>query len=78
MELLRRLSELSSLGRPILVGVSRKSFLGAVTAEHDARRRLPGSLAAGLFALSRGAAILRVHDVSETIQAIKVWQTLAS
>ena len=78
MQLLRRLPELGSLGRPILVGVSRKSFLGAVTAEHDARRRLPGSLAAGLFALSRGAAILRVHDVSETIQAIKVWQTLAS
>ncbi len=74
--LLRRLSELSSLGRPILVGVSRKSFLGAVTAEHDARHRLPGSLAAGLFALSRGAAILRVHDVSETIQAIMVWQAL--
>ena len=78
VELLRRLPELGSLGRPILVGVSRKSFLGAVTAEHDARRRLPGSLAAGLFALSRGAAILRVHDVSETIQAIKVWQALAS
>ena len=76
VELLRRLSELSSLGRPIVVGVSRKSFLGAVTAEHDARHRLPGSLAAGLFALSRGAAILRVHDVSETIQAIMVWQAL--
>jgi dihydropteroate synthase len=78
MELLRRLSELGSLGRPIVVGASRKSFLGAVTAERDARRRLPGSLAAGLFALSRGAAILRVHDVAETIQAIKVWQALAS
>ena len=47
-------------------------------AKHDPRRRLPGSLAAGLFALSRGAAILRVHDVAETIQAIKVWQALAS
>ena len=78
LELLRRLSELGSLGRPIVVGVSRKSFLGAVTAEHDVRRRLPGSLAAGLFALLRGAAILRVHDVAETIQAIKVWQALVS
>jgi dihydropteroate synthase len=78
MELLRRLPEFGSLGRPIVVGVSRKSFLGAVTAEHDVRRRLPGSLAAGLFALSRGAAILRVHDVAETIQAIKVWQALAT
>jgi dihydropteroate synthase len=75
--LLRRLPALSSLGCPILVGVSRKSFLGALTAEENTRRRLPASLAAGLFALSRGAAILRVHDVPETVQAIKVWQALS-
>jgi dihydropteroate synthase len=78
LELLRRLPELASLGCPILVGVSRKSFLGAATGEHDPRRRLPGSLAAGLFALSRGASILRVHDVPETVQAIKIWRALAS
>jgi dihydropteroate synthase len=78
MELLRRLSELGVLGRPILVGVSRKSFLGAITGEMDPRRRLSGSLAAGLFALSQGASILRVHDVPETVQAIKIWQALAS
>jgi dihydropteroate synthase len=77
MELLRRLPELAALGYPILVGVSRKSFMAGITREPDPRRRLPGSLAAGLFALSRGAAILRVHDVAETIQAIAVWQTLA-
>lgn len=77
LALLRRLSELGSIGRPILVGVSRKSFLEAVAAERDPRRRLPGSLAAGLFALSQGAAILRVHDVPETVQAIRVWQALA-
>jgi dihydropteroate synthase len=77
-ELLRRLPELRSLGRPILVGVSRKSFLGVITGEADPRRRLPASLAAGLFALSRGAAILRVHNVVETIQAIKAWQGLKS
>jgi dihydropteroate synthase len=76
-ELLGRLRELAVLGRPILVGVSRKSFLGAVTGEQDPRHRLPASLAAGLFALSRGAAILRVHDVPETVQAIKVWQALS-
>ncbi len=76
VELLRRLPELGALGCPILVGVSRKSFLGAVTGERQARRRLPGSIAAGLFALSRGAAILRVHDVAETIQAIRIWQAL--
>jgi dihydropteroate synthase len=78
LELLRKLRQLTVLGRPILVGVSRKSFLGAITAKQDPRHRLPGSLAAGLFALSRGAAILRVHDVSETVQAVKVWQSLVT
>lgn len=76
LELLRRLPALSALGRPILVGVSRKSFLASPTGEADPRRRLPGSLAAGVFALSRGARILRVHDVAATIQAIRVWQAL--
>jgi dihydropteroate synthase len=78
MELLRRLPELATLGYPILVGVSRKSFLAGVTGEADPRRRLPGSLAAVLFALSRGAAVLRVHDVIETTQALKVWHTLSA
>jgi dihydropteroate synthase len=78
MELLRRLPELALLGYPILVGVSRKSFMAAVTEETDPRLRLPGSLAAGLFALLRGAAILRVHDVPETMQALRVWQALSS
>jgi dihydropteroate synthase len=77
VELLRRLPELAELGLPLLVGVSRKSFIGRTGDEPDPRRRLPGSLAAGLFALSRGAAILRVHDVADTIQGIKVWQTLS-
>ena len=56
LELLRRLPELAALGRPILVGVSRKSFIGRVGDEPDPQRRFPGSLAAGLFALSHGAA----------------------
>ena len=76
LQLLQRLPELGTLGCHILVGVSRKSFLGAITGEQDPRRRLPASLAAGLFALSGGAAILRVHDVPETVQAVKVWQAL--
>jgi dihydropteroate synthase len=78
MELLRRLPVLAALGYPVLVGVSRKSFMAGITREVDPRRRLPGSLAAGLFALSRGAAILRVHDVAETVQAIAVWQKLVT
>jgi dihydropteroate synthase len=77
LEMLRRLPELAALGRPILVGVSRKSFIGRITGEPDPQRRLPGSLAAGLFALSRGAHILRVHDVVETVQALKLWSALA-
>jgi dihydropteroate synthase len=77
IELLRRLPELATLGYPILVGVSRKSFMASITGEADPRQRLPGSLAAGLFALSRGAAILRVHDVAETVQAIRLWQALS-
>ena len=64
VEILRRLPELAALGLPILIGVSRKSFIGAVTGEDEPKHRLPGSLAAGLFALSRGASILRVHDVA--------------
>ena len=76
--MLRRLAELASLGHPILVGVSRKSFMAGVTHEADPRQRLPGSLAAGLFALSRGAAILRVHDVMETIQALNIWDVLSN
>ncbi len=76
LELLRRLSELAPLDCPILVGVSRKSFLGRLSGEEDPRRRFPASLAAGLFAISQGAAILRVHDIAETVQAVNVWQAL--
>jgi dihydropteroate synthase len=76
VELLRRLPELAALGRPILVGVSRKSFIGRITGEADPRRRLPASLAAALFALAQGARILRVHNVAETVQALRMWQAL--
>jgi dihydropteroate synthase len=74
--ILRGLSGLTGLGYPLLVGVSRKSFIGALSREPVAGRRLGGSLAAGLFAVSRGASILRVHDIIETIQALSVWQIL--
>jgi len=78
VELLRRLPELETLGRPILVGVSRKSFIGRIGGEPDPKRRLPGSLAAALFAVRQGAAILRVHDVAETVQALRIWQALSA
>jgi dihydropteroate synthase len=75
--LLRELPALASLGYPLLVGLSRKSVIGALTEEPQAARRLGGSLAAGLFAVQQGASILRVHDVRETAQALRVWAALA-
>jgi dihydropteroate synthase len=73
---LRGLPDLVGLGYPVLVGVSRKSVIGAISEEPDAGRRLGGSLAAALFAVLGGASILRVHDVHDTVQALRVWRTL--
>ena len=78
LAVLRGLDRILALGCPVLVGLSRKSFIGALSGEADPARRLPGSLAAGLFAVSQGAQILRVHDVSETIAALNLWTALAS
>jgi len=69
---LARLLVLRNLGRPVCVGVSRKSFIGAVAGEADPRRRLPGSLAATAAAVLGGAQLIRTHDVAETVQAVKV------
>lgn len=74
MELLAGLALFHGLGCPVLVGLSRKSFIGALTGEEDPRARVPGSLAAALKALERGAQIVRVHDVAETRQAVEVWK----
>ncbi|WP_158745860.1 dihydropteroate synthase [Acidisphaera sp. L21] len=74
--LLRNLGPLHALGRPLLVGVSRKRFIGALGGQPVPKERLGGSLAAAVFALSRGAAMLRVHDVAATAEAIRVWSAL--
>lgn len=74
--LLRSLPALAELGCPILIGVSRKSLIGHLSAEADPARRLAGSLAAALYAARQGARILRVHDVAETVQAMRVWRGL--
>ncbi|MCE5204161.1 MAG: dihydropteroate synthase [Coriobacteriales bacterium] len=76
LELLRRLSDLADLGYPLLIGVSRKSMIGALTDEPDPRKRLEGSLAAALWAVSAGADVVRVHDVRETLRALKVWSAI--
>lgn len=78
MELLRRLPDLAKLGFPLLVGVSRKSFMGPLLHDTAPNERLGGSLAAALFAISRGATIVRVHDVAEAVQAVRVWGALSS
>ncbi len=77
LAVLARLPLLLNLGCRILVGVSRKSLIGALTGEDLPAARAPGSLAAGLFAIMRGAAILRVHDVEETVAALRVWEALS-
>ena len=64
-------------GLPLLAGISRKSMIGDIT-EKAVDQRVAGSIAAALFALSQGAKILRVHDVAETVDAIKVWQALSN
>jgi len=70
--LLQRQHELLALGRPLLVGWSRKSTLGSLTGR-AVGERLPASLAAALAAVQRGAHVLRVHDVAATVDALKVW-----
>lgn len=72
LALLRRLGELQSLGFPLLVGASRKSFLGKLLGTEDPAQRLEGSLAAATVAAWNGAHILRVHDVAETRRALRV------
>jgi len=79
LELLRRLAELTELGRPIVIGTSRKSFLGRIAAEGaglaeppDARHRLAGTIATNVLALERGAEVFRVHDVRPLREALAV------
>jgi len=76
LELLRGLPTLATLGRPLLVGASRKSFIAKLSGDAPATDRLGGSLAAALFAAANGARLLRVHDVAETRQALAIWQAL--
>jgi dihydropteroate synthase len=72
------LARLRDLGRPVCVGVSRKSFIGALTGVDDPGARLPGSLAATAAAVLGGAQLIRTHDVAETAQAVKVTEAIRS
>ena len=75
-QILGSLALLHGLGLPVLLGVSRKSFVAALSQGEPARQRLPGTLAAELAGLDVGMQVLRVHDVSETVQAVAVWRAM--
>jgi len=72
LELLRRLGELVALGRPVVIGTSRKSFLGRLTGVEQASERVAGTVATNVLAYERGASVFRVHDVAPTVEALTV------
>ncbi|MBK5229691.1 MAG: dihydropteroate synthase, partial [Thermoleophilia bacterium] len=77
LELLDGLRKIAALGRPVVIGVSRKSFIGAIAESaggsgSDVADRLPGTIAANVIALQRGARVFRVHDVAEAAQSLAV------
>jgi len=76
--LIARLSLFHGLGCPVLLGVSRKRFIGSIGNAPDAGGRLPGSLAMGLAGIAQGVQILRVHDMAETAQALSLWMAVAA
>jgi len=73
LTLLRGIALFHGLGCPILLGVSRKGFIGTIGKEPQATARAPGSIAVGLAALAQGVQFLRVHDVAATAQAVRLW-----
>jgi dihydropteroate synthase len=76
LEIIDRIGDLHTLGYPVLVGHSRKSFIGAITGRDGPGERLSGGLAAAGICLDAGIQILRVHDVRETVDYMKVWQAI--
>jgi dihydropteroate synthase len=76
LALLRNISIFHGLGCAILVGASRKRFIGTIGKEPQANARGPGSIAVGLASLAQGVQFLRVHDVPETVQAMRLWDVV--
>jgi dihydropteroate synthase len=72
LELLRRLDEIVAIGRPVVVGTSRKSFLGKLAGGRGEDERLPGTIATNVMALERGACVFRVHDVAPVADALAI------
>lgn len=77
LQIIARLEELRDLGKPIVIGLSRKAFIGKISGAQR-EQRVPGSIAAALIAVENGANMVRVHDVRETVQAMKVFCAIHS
>lgn len=77
LALLNRISLFHALGTPVLLGASRKKFIGTIGGSEAADQRAPGSIAVALAAIGQGVQILRVHDVAQTAQAVKLWQAVS-
>lgn len=77
INMLANFADFSILGLPVLAGISRKSMLGKITGK-DSNERVAASIAAAVMAADRGARIVRVHDVAETVDALKLWETIHS
>lgn len=75
LNMLSNFSEFSWLGLPVLAGISRKSMIGKITGK-DTNDRVAPSIAAAIMAADRGASIVRVHDVAETVDALKLWEAI--
>ncbi|WP_251375106.1 dihydropteroate synthase [Polynucleobacter sp. MWH-UH35A] len=75
LNMLTNFAEFSSLGLPVLAGISRKSMIGKITGK-DTNERVAASIAGAIMAADRGANIIRVHDVAETVDALKLWEAI--
>jgi dihydropteroate synthase len=73
---LQAMSLYHGLGVPVLLGASRKKLIGQLCNVNDAKKRVPGSIAAALSSVAQGVQIIRVHDVADTVQAVRVWQAV--
>lgn len=78
LALLQRIGLFHGLGVPVLLGASRKRFIGTISGVPQADRRMPGSIAVALAALEQGIQIVRVHDVAETVEAVALWRSVRS
>jgi dihydropteroate synthase len=75
LKMLANFFDFSTLGLPVLAGISRKSMIGKITSK-DTHERIAPSIAAAIMAADRGAQIIRVHDVTETVDALKLWEAI--